>query len=307
VTGRGRAALLTVLACTGTGVTALPALTAGVGGGDPPTVTGPLTLNDQRCGQKGKRSHCAFDYLLDPSSTSDTGWHAYWVSSQSAEPAKRGFCTTEVVDTVQWRAPAKPTDTAPGIGVTKVRTGLSSRLVVDAAGQAKVPASLEQTPTWPSGIVTTTTGPGRLSLLWEGATTRGMSLAFGAEVHNPNSSSLFTFGGDQYEIGLPCAHLAPPGPGFLARIRPAVSALGRTAYVQVRIPGTHIQPGGNTRPGTATIAIGSGRPNVLGVVGRSGLALPAHRYGLYTGRYVVRVTLHGPSGTRRYRLPLRVR
>jgi hypothetical protein len=133
-----------------------------------------------------------------------------------------------------------------------------------------------------------------------------MSLAFGAEVVNPNSSSVFAFGGTQYDLGLPCAHIAPPGPGFLARIRPAVSAPGRTAYVQVRIPGTHIQPGGY-RPGRATIAIGSGRPTVLEVVGRSGLALPAHRYGLYPGRYVARVTLRGPSGTQRYRLPFRVR
>src|SRR6185436_1093089 len=98
----------------------------------------------------------------------------------------------------------------PAVGVTKVRPGVGARLVVDAAGNAKVPSSLEQTPTWPRGIVTATTAPGRLSVRWEGATTRGMSLPFGAEVVNPNSSSRFTFGGDQYEIGLPCAYIAPP-------------------------------------------------------------------------------------------------
>ena len=76
-----------------------------------------------------------------------------------------------------------------------------------------------------------------------------MSLPFGAEVVNPNSSSLFTFGGNQYDVGLPCAHIAPPGKGFLARIKPAVSAPGRAAYLQVRIPGTHLQPGGSSRGG----------------------------------------------------------
>ena len=161
------------------------------------------------------------------------------------------------------------------------------------------------TPTWPRGIVTATTAPGRLSVRWEGATTRGMSLPFGAEVVNPNSSSMFAFGGDQYEIGLPCAHIARPGPGFLARIRPPVSAPGRAAFLQVRIPGTHMQPGGSYRGGIATVAIGSGRPTLLQVVGRSGLKLG--RSGLFPGRYIVRVKLHGPTGTRRYRIPLLVR
>ena len=79
----------------------------------------------------------------------------------------------------------QPTRTFPAVGVTKVGPGVGARLVVDAAGNAKVPASLEQTPTWPRGIVTATTAPGRLSVRWEGATTRGMSVPFGAEVVNP--------------------------------------------------------------------------------------------------------------------------
>ena len=66
LSGRGRAALVAVLACTGAGATALPALTARDRGGDPPRVTGPLTLIDQSCGQKGTRLYCNFDYLLDP-------------------------------------------------------------------------------------------------------------------------------------------------------------------------------------------------------------------------------------------------
>ena len=40
-------------------------------GGDPPRITGPLTLNNQNCGQKGNRPYCDFDYVLDPSSTND--------------------------------------------------------------------------------------------------------------------------------------------------------------------------------------------------------------------------------------------
>ena len=175
----------------------------------------------------------------------------------------RGFCTTEVVDALVWGTQVEPTRTFPAVGVTKVGPGVGARLVVDAAGNAKVPASLEQTPTWPRGIVTATTAPGRLSVRWEGATTRGMSLPFGAEVVNPNSSSMFTFGGDQYEIGLPVRAHRSSGPGFLARIKPPVSAPGRAAYLQVRIPGTHMQPGGSYRGGIAKVSIGSGRPTLL--------------------------------------------
>lgn len=308
MTGRRRTALFAALACAGIAASAVSALTARDKGGDPPTVRGPLVFKGQRCFQKGGGFDCAFDYLLDPSATDDPadGWHAYWASSQSAEPARHGFCTTEVVDELAWPGPAKPTRTFPAVGASKAGPGVSARLVVDAAGHAQTPGSLEQTPTWPAGLVTTTARAGRLTVLWQGATTRGMSLAFGAEVANPTGSANSS-GGDQYELGVPCAYVGPPGPGFFARIRPAVSAPGRTAYVQVRIPGTHIQPGPNIKPGLATIAIGSGRPTLLEVVGRSALALPARRYGLYAGRYVARVTLHGPSGTRHYRLPFRVR
>lgn len=299
--------LLAALACAGTAfvATGLPARDKG---GDPPTVQGPLALNGQRCFQKGGRFVCAFDYLLDRSATDDPAdaWHVYWASSESAAPARHGYCTTEVVERLDWPGSAKATRTFPALGSSKAGPGVGARLVVDAAGHAGTAADIEQTPTWPTGLVTTTSLAGRLTVLWEGATIRGMSLAFGAEVVNP-AGLANDFGGDQYEVGVPCAHIGPPGPGFLARIRPAVSAPGRAAYVQVRIPGTHIQPGPNIKPGVARIAIGSGRPVVLEVVGRSALALPARRYGLYPGRYVARVALRGPSGTRHYRLPFRVR
>jgi hypothetical protein len=305
---RLRTVLIAAFASAGAVAVAVPALTARDTGGDPPTVRGPLALSGQSCFQKGNRYVCAFDYLLDRSATDDPAdaWHAFWASSQSAAPARHGFCTTEVVERLTWSGPAKATRTSPALGSSKAGPGVGARLMVDAAGHARTAADLQQTPTWPAGLVTATGDTGRLTVLWQGATTRGMSLAFGAEVVNPAGSAT-DFGGDQYELGVPCAHVGPPGPGFLARIRPAVSAPGHTAYVQVRIPGTHIQPGPNIKPGVATIAIGSGRPTILGVVGRAALALPAHRYGLYPGRYVARVTLRGPSGTRHYRLPFRVR
>ena len=308
MTLRRRAAIFAAFACAGAAACAVPALTARDKGGDPPSVHGPLALKGQRCFQKGPGFLCAFDYLLDPATTDDPAdqWHAFWLSSQSAEPARQGFCTTEVVDSLVWPSAAKPTQTFPAAGASKAGPHVSAHLAVDAAGHARSPASLDQTPTWPAGLVTTTPRAGRLTVLWQGATRRGMSLAFGAEMVNPESSPM-SFGGDQYEVGVPCAHVGPPGPGFGARIRPAVSAPGRAAYVQVRIPGTHIKPGPNIKPGLATIAIGSGQPTVLEVVGRAALALPAHRYGLYAGRYVARVTLHGPSGTRHYRLRFRVR
>jgi hypothetical protein len=308
VTRRQRTVLIAGLACAGTAVSAVPALTARDKGGDPPAVRGPLALSDQRCFQKGSRFVCAFDYLLDRSATDDPSdaWHAFWTSSAAAAPARRGFCTTEVVERLDWPGPAKATRTFPAVGSSRAGAGVGARLVVDAAGHARTPADLQQTPTWPTGLVMTTSRAGRLTVLWQGATTRGMSLAFGAEVVNPAGSADDT-GGDQYELGVPCAHVGPPGPGFLARIRPAVSTRRHAAYVQVRIPGTHIQPGPNIRPGFATIAIGSGRPVTLEVVGRSALALPAGRNGFYPGRYVARVTLRGPSGTRRYRLSFRVR
>ena len=296
--------MIGALVC-GTAALAVPAFTARAKGGDPPTVRGPLTLKSQRCFQKGAGYVCAFDYLLDPTTTDDTAdeWHAYWGSSRTVEPARRGFCTTEVVEPLAFGSGAKPIRTVPAVGASRAEPGKSVRLVVDAADHAQVPATLQQTPTWPAGLVTTTLDAGRMTVLWQGATTRPMSLAFGAEVEDPKGSAT-DFGSDQYELGVPCAHVGPPGPGFMARVIPAAISRGRTAYVQVRIPGTHIRPGPNIKPGFATIAIGNGGPTTLEVVGRSALALPAD--GLFPGRYVVRVTLRGPSGTRKYDLPFRV-
>jgi hypothetical protein len=307
VTWRRRTAIL-ALACAAASASAVTALTAMDKGGDPPIVHGPLALNDQACFQKGPGFTCAFDYVLDRSATNDPAdeWHAFWVSSDSAEPARHGFCTIEVVNSLVWGSAATPTRTSPPAGPSSAGPGVSAHLAVDAAGHALVPASLDQQPAWPAGLLSSTPGTGRLTVLWQGATTRTISFSFGAEIVNPEGSPQSS-GGDQYEVGVPCAHVGPPGPGFRARIRPAVSRPGRPAYVQVRIPGTHIKPGPLIRPGIATIAIGSGRPVVLEVVGRTALSLPARRYGLYPGRYVVRVKLRGPTGSRRYRLRLDVR
>ena len=83
MTRRRRTVLIAAFASAGAVAVAVPALTARGGGGDPPTVSGPLALNDQRCFQKGDRFVCAFDYLLDPSTTDDPAdaWHGYWASS----------------------------------------------------------------------------------------------------------------------------------------------------------------------------------------------------------------------------------
>jgi len=306
MTGRHRGTVFAALACGAATVAAVPALTAREAGGDPPTVHGPLMFTDQRCFQKGGRDSCAFDYRLDPAATDDPGdeWHAYWASSQSAERARHGFCTTEVVEELTWQGTARAARTAPAAGAGKVVPGAATQLAVDAAGHTHVAAGLEQLPTWPAGLVTSTAAAGRLTVLWQGATTRPMTLAFGAEVLNPTGPATNS-GGDQYEVGVPCAHIGPPGPGFLARIRPAVSSRGHPAYLQVRIPGTHLRPGPNVKPGLATVRIGAGRPTVFEVVGHSALALTWN--GLFPGPYVARVTLHGPSGTRHYRLRFRAR
>jgi hypothetical protein len=116
MTRRRRTVLIAAFACAGAAAVAVPALTARKAGGDPPTVSGPLALDDQRCFQKGGRFVCAFDYLLDRSATDDPAdaWHAYWASSQSAAPARHGFCTTEVVERLTWPSPTEPTRTFPG-------------------------------------------------------------------------------------------------------------------------------------------------------------------------------------------------
>ena len=179
-------------------------------GGDPPTVRAalperPALLPEGRPLRLRVRLRPRSNATDDPADS----WHAYWASSQSAAPARHGFCTTEVVERLTWSGPAKPTRTFPALGSSKAGPAVGARLMVDAAGHARTVGELQQTPTWPAGLVTTTGGAGRLTVLWQGATTRGMSLAFGAEVVNP-AGAPNDFGGDQYELGVPCAQSARP-------------------------------------------------------------------------------------------------
>jgi hypothetical protein len=51
-------------------------------------------------------------------------------------------------------------------GASKAGPHVSAHLAVDAAGHARSPASLDQEPTWPAGLVTTTPLAGRLTVLW---------------------------------------------------------------------------------------------------------------------------------------------
>ena len=64
--------------------------------------------------------------------------------------------------------------TYPAIGATAVSPGMTARLVVDAAGHARRRGRLEQPAAWPPGVVRGTAGAGRLIVLWEGRTTRGV-------------------------------------------------------------------------------------------------------------------------------------
>lgn len=297
------------------GAVALPVFSATLGD-TPPAVTGPLAeqTNNRWCAQSPgtKGSACVFDYLLDPKTTTDPGgaWHAYWGSSETTAPAKRGFCTTEVGMYLYWGSGSKgAARTYPPLGATAVRPGGVARLTVDAAGHATVLASLQQKASWPRGIVTATPKRGGLFVVWQGATTRGVSLISAAEVEHRAAARAYILT-QPIEVGVPCAGLPPPGPGFLARVVPA-SAPGRTAWLQVRIPGTGLrgQPGAlGSGGGVATITFGSGSPYAIDVTGRSAVPITTGgKNGFLPGRYPVRVRLHGPSGTRNYRLSVLVR
>jgi hypothetical protein len=302
--------VLVALGCAG--VVAVPVYTATLGD-KPPAVTGPLAeqTNNRWCasspGTSG--SACVFDYLLDPKTTTDPGdsWHAYWGSSETTASAKRGFCTTEVGLYLYW-GPKGAARTYPPLGATAARPGAVARLTVDAAGHATVPASLQQKTSWPQGIVTATPKRGGgLVVDWQGRTTRGVSLISAAEVEHPPAAGAYIIT-QPVEIGAPCAGLPPPGPGFLARVVPA-SAPGRTAWLQVRIPGTGVRWSGGgfaSGGGLATITFGSGSPYTIGVTGRSAVPITRGRNGFLPGRLVVRVRLHGPTGTRNYRLSVHV-
>jgi hypothetical protein len=51
----------------------------------------------------------------------------------------------------------------------------------------------------------------------------------------PAANSLV--GATNFQLNVPWAHVPPPGPGFLAQIKPGSVKPGQTAWLQVRIPG----------------------------------------------------------------------
>jgi hypothetical protein len=256
-----------------------------------------------------------FDYQLDPAATSDPSvdWHAFWTAT-TGPAARSGFCTIQTLQTLGWSGPAA-TQSYPRVGSSNVATGGTARLSVDAAGHATAAASLSTVAGWPPGTVTAATYHGALVVLWQGRTTRAVPATLAAEVASPGTTRPFVLPPQPSEVGVPCAHLPPPGTGFLARVVPLTVKFGGTAWVQVRIPGTGFRLGPPSKgvrsiAGTATVTYGSGATATpFGVSDRTAVRLQTRGGGglMTPGRYVVHVTLHGPTGKRVYQLPFVVR
>ena len=260
MTRRRRTVLIAALASAGAVAVAVPALTARGGGGDPPTVSGPLALNDQRCFQKGDRFGCAFDYLLYLSTTHDprrrTGM-GYGRRGNRRRPPGTGFARPRSSSGLPGRA--RRSQRERFLRSARARPGLAS----GRASWLTRPATRGRLPSWSSldragrarhddgrwrpadGALAGRDDPRDVA----GLRRRGPSIR---PARRTTSAATSTSSASR------ARNAGPPGPGFRARISPAVSSRGHTAYVQVRIPGTHIQPGPNIKPGFATIAIGSG-------------------------------------------------
>ena len=287
-----------------------------------PKVVGPLSLSGSPA-DCASAAGCVLDYVLDPAHTSDPSlsWHAYWaVTPTSARPSS-GWCTTQVIEALSWGSPAqlgaRPARTYPAELTTKVGPSSVAALDVDASGHATSAARLEQQPRWPNGIVRTTVRPGQLVVDWEGSTTRGVSLTMAAEIANPGSSTPNLQGLNSIGVGVPCAHLAPPGETFLARVLPASISVGQTAWLELRVPSTgkRINAGGSVTEidGKATVTVaggpygGAARTESSVFPGRTSIALRSGASGYLPGRYVITVALHGPSRTQHYHLRMSVR
>ena len=316
MTPQRRAARLAVSAALVAGALVVPLVRAD-SGRTPPAVSGPLTLSPEGpvcfSGPGSPESSCVFDYRLaaDATDQPSVAWHALWTRT-TGPAARSGFCTTQAIATLGWSGPAA-TRAYPAVGETAAVAGGTARLTVDAAGHATTPASLAQSAGWPAGIVTSATYRGSLVVLWQGRTTRAVAATLAAEVANPGSGRPFVLAPQPSEVGVACAHLPPPGAGFLARVVPSTVKFGGTAWVQLRIPGTGFRlapPSTGTRSvaGTATVSEG-GTGTPFEVIDRSAVPLRTRGGGglITPGRHVVRVTLKGPSGTRSYQLAFVVR
>jgi hypothetical protein len=297
---------------------ALPALTAAPRE-TPPIVTGPLVSKGHDCytAPSGNSDHCVYLFMLDPASTSEPrrAWRAYWVTDRSGVPTLPGYCTTEVVDALTWgtagRPGPPPARTYPTVGSRSVTPGALARLVVDAGGHATKPSSLEQRSRWTPGIVMATVRRGQFVVLWEGRTTRFVPFTLAAEVGDPGREFALV-GATNFQLSAPCAHVPPPGPGFLAQIKPGSVKSGQTAWLQVRIPG--IRPRLILRSSSFTWPVGKATVTIskagVAVFGPQRLNTVGGRYVLPltypAGSYLAAVTLQGPTGTRQYRLPFEV-
>lgn len=283
-----------------------------------PVVAGSLVLASGGC-QPGQG--CTFDYALDPSVTSDpsVSWHGLWLTTPATGGPQAGSCTTEVTDAISWgNAGAVPSRTFPVAGTWPVAPTIPAMLVVDAGGKATSAGQLSQRVAWPVGLVTTVVGHGYMSVVWQGRAARGVPLVLAAEIANPGTGFGQLGGVNSSGVGVPCRDLAPPGTTFLARLSPSTVRYGDTAWLQLRIPDTYyrwtVSPKGvsvGQRPGKATIVI-TGTTGLGKAIGKPILENMSDRTSLqikeaFPGRYLVSVTLHGPTGSQHFRLPLLVR
>lgn len=284
-----------------------------------PTVSGPLSASSASgCAAS---SSCAFDYVLDPSATSDPAdsWHAYWVSTATS-PGERGWCELDAISNLTWGAPAPaplPSTTYPPAGTTLVGARSTASLVVDAAGNATTSGRLVGRGA-PPGLVTTWVHRGYMTTLWQGRATNVPSLVLAAELRNPAGPSPSPPGrANDYGVGLPCSDVAPPGATFLARFAKPTIRLGQTAYLELRIPDTGLR--WTITPKLDEQSAVDGRA-VVQMVGHLGALTSrgkpqtvrfADRYTAETkpgfGVWTAIVTLQGPTGVRHYRIPLTVK
>jgi len=284
-----------------------------------PTSSGPLKLNGGSCTTP---TNCAFDYVLDPSVTPDPtdSWHGLWTSTATS-PGRPGWCDLDAIATLSWGdtgpAGSLPSATYPHAGSAAVGPQATASLTVDAAGNATTPGRLLGQGE-PAGLITTWVHRGYMVALWQGRATIDPALVLAAAARNPTIQATAPPGrANDYTIGLPCNDFAPPGTTFLARFAHTTIAAGQTAYLELRIPNTGLRwtitPTSSVQTavdGTATIQLTGGLGGLTTKAKPQTLHF-ADRYTFETkpgfGTWTATVTLHGPTGTRHYRLPLTVK
>lgn len=292
---------------------------ASASGGGSPTATGPLTLSGGAC---QPTSGCAFDFVLDPTQTSDPSdsWHAYWTSTATSK-VQTGWCALDAIANLSWGdtgpAGTLPAATYPSAGSTMIGANETGSLLVDAAGKATTPGRLRGRG-MPAGLVTTWVHRGYMTTLWQGRATLEAPLVLAAEISNPTGGGPAPPGSaNDYNVGLPCADFAPPGRSFLARFAHSTIRSGQTAYLELRIPATGLRWTITPKLDEQTAIDGKATIQMVGSFGSlTTRAKPqtlrfADRYTFETrpgfGTWTAIVTLQGPTGTRHFKIPLTVR